>query len=69
MTRDQHEWENNEIKQYLVFAYDEYRPCGGWDDYKDAFTTVESAKIFADSLDYEYVHIVDLKTLTVIYRR
>ncbi len=32
------------MKRYLLFAGDMYYPCGGWEDFKDDFDTVEEAR-------------------------
>lgn len=37
------------MKRYLVFAYDNYYPGGGWYDFKGAYDTFESAKLEADA--------------------
>lgn len=32
------------IKRYVLFAYDNYYPVGGWNDYKDSFNEISEAK-------------------------
>jgi len=50
---------------YLLFCFDVYYPCGGWDDYKGSFSSIEEAKKKAKELnqdDYQIVsgtHIVE----------
>lgn len=29
------------MKQYLFFSGYNYYPCGGWDDFKESFDTIE----------------------------
>lgn len=51
---------------FMLFATHNHYPCGGWNDFKDVFATVEEARIrgkayLADGYD-EY-HVVDVGTL------
>jgi len=55
-------------KRYAVFAYDEYYPAGGWNDFVDAFEHLEDAKAVADAIvntgrSNTYADVVDLETL------
>lgn len=34
------------IKRYVIFAYDDFYPCGGFEDFKSSFDTIEEAMIF-----------------------
>ena len=34
-----------EMKRYLLFAGDNYYPCGGWNDFEGSFDTKEEIKI------------------------
>jgi hypothetical protein len=38
------------MKRYLVFAYDQYYPAGGWGDFQAAFDSLDEAKSCADGL-------------------
>lgn len=48
------------MKRYLLFAYDDYYPSGGWNDFKGSFDSVEEAKSNIGS--YECGEIVDSQT-------
>lgn len=61
------------VKRFVVFAFNQYYPRGGWYDHKDSFDTLEEAIGKADALtkqrdipcyrgDYEEAQIVDLET-------
>lgn len=60
------------MKRYLVFAYYVTEQDGGWNDFQDAFSTLEEAKDFQIKLlldqgsDSYYVEIVDLEILKVL---
>jgi hypothetical protein len=32
------------MKRYLVFAGDDYYPCGGWDDFVGSWETIEEVR-------------------------
>lgn len=53
-------------KRYLVFCYDQYYPGGGWSDFQGSFETLEEAKAFKPSMNFDYKDIVDLETMEVI---
>lgn len=61
------------MKRYLLFAYDQYYPRGGWGDFKDSFDSLEEA--FAYGLHkypdgekrYDWCHVVDTETWTAEY--
>lgn len=38
------------MKRYLVFAGDAYYPAGGWDDFREAFNTLDEAKEYAETI-------------------
>jgi hypothetical protein len=42
---------------YLLFAGDDYYPDGGWEDYRGAFGSVESAKAAVRPSD-DWAHVV-----------
>lgn len=52
-------------KRYLVFAGDFYYPGGGWDDFKGAHDTLESAQGAAKTAGGDWCHIVDTETMAV----
>lgn len=56
------------MKRYLVFAFDDPYPSGGWSDFEGAFTTIEQAREAANNLSppYDCVQIVDLVELKEI---
>ncbi len=50
------------LKRYLLFAYQDYYPSGGWDDFKDSFDILEAAnkvKAAYESDGYPNVTVVD----------
>lgn len=49
------------LKQYLLFAGDNYYPCGGWGDFVEDFDSeVEALKWLAQSKEkYDWYHVVD----------
>jgi len=60
--------ERNAVKRYLVFGFTPYEPKnGGWEDFLDAFETIEEARERATDLDWTNWHecreIVDLQTM------
>ena len=59
---------DRQMKRYLVFAYDQFYPSGGWNDFVGAFDTLEEAEskgreTLADNEAYD---IVDLEKLEMI---
>lgn len=32
------------MRRYLLFAFAQYYPCGGWSDFEGSFDTVEEAR-------------------------
>jgi len=59
------------MKQYLLFAGDNYYPAGGWDDFIDSFDEPEDAVIAGEVKEthygithkkYDWYHIIDSKT-------
>jgi hypothetical protein len=58
---------NGPVKRYVVFAYSNYYPAGGWGDFEGAFASVEEAKNRVLELDsVDWWQVVDSKTLEVI---
>lgn len=57
-------------KRYLLFLCDHYYPMGGVNDLKDSFTKEEILYLLKNNMnelvDYDYVNIFDLKTMTPI---
>jgi len=53
------------MKRFLVFSGDTYYPCGGWDDFKGDFESLEEAKEFALRMLKEehedWTHVVDTR--------
>jgi hypothetical protein len=52
-------------QRYLLFAFDDCYPAGGWGDFVRAFTRLEEATATARSLHYDHWDAVDLATLQV----
>jgi len=50
---------------FLLFAGDDYYPCGGWNDYRGTFTNQKDAVAKGKELvngNYDWWHVVDLDT-------
>jgi hypothetical protein len=45
-------------KPYLVFQMDPWEPSGGWEDFSDAFATLEEARALAGNGEWSRSHIV-----------
>lgn len=66
------------MKRYLVFAFDNYYPSGGWSDMRGAFDDLQDARklkqeILSHSSSwfnggpyYDNAEIVDLETMTKV---
>lgn len=54
------------MNPYALFAYSQYYPAGGWNDYKGSFETIESALEGAANAECERWHIVDLTTGEIV---
>lgn len=54
---------------YLIFAYDQYYPTGGWNDFKEEVFIIEEARMKAMklALSHDSVQVIDLATLKEIY--
>lgn len=54
-------------KRFLLFAGENYYPCGGWADFISAFPCMEEAVSAAHKLiDCNWWHIVDLEEGAVV---
>lgn len=56
-------------KRYAVFAYDDYYPSGGMNDFCGTYDTVEEASDCGQSTGWDNWEVVDLRTLTVVASR
>lgn len=56
------------MKRYLLFQGSEHYPLGGWDDYTDAYDTVDEAKSMVKTGPFHWYHVVDTTTMTVVCR-
>lgn len=54
------------MDRYLLFGGDKYYPGGGWQDFKGSFTTKSAALREAANWGWEWWHIVDLDSGTVV---
>lgn len=56
------------MKRFAVFAGDVYYPCGGWNDYRESFDTLDEARryVFNWACRADWWHIVDLTTREVV---
>lgn len=57
------------MKRFLVFAYNQYQPSGGWHDLWGMFDVIADAEIAARSAirrgavrTFDFAHIVDTQT-------
>ncbi len=59
--------ENQEIKQFALFAGERYYPSGGWCDFKGTFDSKQDAAVYwLDKYSDDcspWFHVIDLKTL------
>lgn len=58
-------------KKHLLFAGDHYYPCGGMDDLKGSFNTIDEAVVEIkrnkwDDVNYHWYQIVDRDTMEII---
>lgn len=58
--------------RYLLFTGAGFYPGGGWGDFAGAFETWEDAVLSIDMRDLDaqpdWIHIVDIKTLTIVLK-
>ncbi len=56
------------MKRYLLFAFNEYYPGGGWNDFQGSFGTLEEvrAALPKASAEYDDVQIVDVQSLQIL---
>lgn len=58
------------MKRYLLFTFENYYPCGGFEDYIDIFDTIDDAYNYwlnRPLIDRDTnCQIVDLKTLKIV---
>ena len=55
------------MKQFLLFAGDQYYPSGGWGDFKGSFDTIAEARAAERALPgHDWWQIIDVKTGNVI---
>ena len=60
---DELRYGRNMPKKYVIFAFEDCYPAGGLGDLRDeSFDTLEEAKIFAESLCFDNIQIVDRDT-------
>jgi len=53
-------------KRYLLFAFDDCYPSGGWGDFVNGFSDLNLACAEARSLHYDRWDVVDLATMQVV---
>lgn len=60
----------NKYKKYLVFAFEQYYPRGGFSDFKNSYDTIEEAQAEGrkqiKKYYQDYVQIIDRDTLEQI---
>jgi len=55
------------MKRFLLFAYDDYYPSGGWSDYEGSFDTAEEAMAHKTRYDTDNAEVVDAETERVVW--
>jgi hypothetical protein len=55
------------MKRYLLFGGDHYYPFGGWEDFAEDFSSVESAKKYTENHFKDWWHIVDGKNKKIVH--
>ena len=57
---------------FLVFAGEHYYPNGGWGDFQSAHETAKEAQdaavVRALADDYDWIQIVDLRSMEIVWR-
>lgn len=53
-------------KGYLIFAFDGYFPCDGWNDLIGEYTFIEDFEKTLNNRSDDYIQIVSLDTLSVV---
>lgn len=51
------------MKRFLVFSGDYYYPSGGWDDFVNAFETLDEALKGVKDARGDWAHIIDTETM------
>jgi len=54
------------LSKFLVFCGDNYYPSGGWEEFKGSFGTLEDAINFLLDLNYNWYHIVNLESESIV---
>lgn len=58
------------MKRYLVFGSSIYYPAGGWEDFLEAYDTLEQAQARKDAYEaesqYQWSHVVDTETMETL---
>ena len=50
------------MKRYLLFAFDDYYPTGGWNDFRGSFDTAIEAFVDGANWPYENKQVIDSAT-------
>ncbi|MBM3747448.1 MAG: hypothetical protein FJW34_16810 [Acidobacteria bacterium] len=53
-------------KRYLLFAYDDTYPCGGWSDFVDGYTSLAAAQEAGGRQHKDHWEVVDLASMQVV---
>lgn len=64
------------VKRFVVFGFDQFYPCGGWNDHVESFDSLEEAEKLArqlrdyktDKIHFNEVEIVDLHSGGIVGR-
>ncbi len=54
------------MKRFLLFAGDQYYPCGGWRDFQGSFDTLEEALAKAADIHHDWFQIVDSQSGCIV---
>lgn len=52
------------MKRYLLFAWDQYYPSGGWNDFIGCFDSFEEAQQFLSNINCDEWQIIDNGTIS-----
>lgn len=51
---------------YLIFAHDDYYPCGGCRDFKAYANSIDELNQILNILDNDSIHVLNVNTMTII---
>lgn len=51
---------------YLIFAHDDYYPCGGCRDFKAYANSIDELNQILNTLDNDSIHVLNVNTMTIV---